>query len=364
MRSRHRIAGGAHTRQDHARRVAHLARVAGESRSSTPRRSKRVAQRGDVGAAAVDDGHGFHANLERALGARQLRALDPHRLAQRAAYALEAGLDHVMRVLAATLMWIAAPRLSRQRAEEVRHQLGRQAADGLARNCLRRRRRGGPRGRARPAPGPRPWAAGTRSARCRAWRRAPRAGPGPARAHSPRRCGARRSADRRAPELEREAAVLAELLEHVIEEADARCDGHRRGAIEIDRDLDRRFRASGGRPGRAGASPAAARSRPRFPRRCPGGGRAARDPEVRSELQVRVAIADHALPAIDRCSARKFRSSPIRGLRQSQPSAAWCGQKNSASKRIPWDSSSARRNPAARGSRPPGTTACRAHPGC
>ena len=61
-----------------------------------------------------------------------------------------------------------------------------------------------------------------RSGRCRRGRRAPRRAPGRARCRCPRRCGARRS--RRSPvdgDVEVEAAVAGEQVEHVVEEADA-----------------------------------------------------------------------------------------------------------------------------------------------
>ncbi len=110
----------------------------------------------------------------RALAARQFRALDPHRLAQRAAHTLEAGLDHVMRVLALDADVHRRAQAVGQRPEEVRHELGRQTADRLAVEAtLEHRDTAGPRDRSPPARGPRPWAAGTRSARCRACRRAP-----------------------------------------------------------------------------------------------------------------------------------------------------------------------------------------------
>ena len=44
-----------------------------------------------------------------------------------------------------------------------------------------------------------------------------------------------------AGELQREAAVLGDLLEHVIEEADARGDPDRIGGIEVDGDVDLRL---------------------------------------------------------------------------------------------------------------------------
>ena len=65
------------------------------------------------------------------------------------------------------------------------------------------------------------------------------------------------------------------LLEHVIEERDSRCDSHRL-VIEIDCDLDRGLARPAVDQADVAASPAAARPLPRFPRRCPGDGRAAR----------------------------------------------------------------------------------------
>ena len=135
------------------------------------------------------------------------------------------------------------------------------------------------------------------------------------------------------------------LLEHVIEERDSRCDSHRRCAIEIDCDLDRGLARPAVDPGRAGGlTSRRATEGPGFLVAALATDAQPDEPQVRSELQVRVAIADH-VSAYDRSSAPpgNHAVTPIRGLRQSQPSAAWCGQKNSASKRIPWDSSSARR---------------------
>src|SRR5512141_3482951 len=68
---------------------------------------------------------------QHAFAARQLRALDAEGLAQRPADALEAGLDHVMRVLALHLDVDRRAEGLAERTEEVRHQFGRQAADGF-----------------------------------------------------------------------------------------------------------------------------------------------------------------------------------------------------------------------------------------
>ena len=170
-----------------------------------------------------------------------------------------------------------------------------------------------------------------------------------------------------APELERKPAVTRHLLEHVIEERDSGCDT---SPAPCDRDRLRPrswSRASGGRPGPCvAASPAVARSLPRFPRRCPGDGRAARR-----------ALGSQRAPG----PCRDRRSRSLRYDRSSAPpgnSAAVrsvaCGSRNrpphGAGRRTPHRSgypgirAAHAGNPAARGSWLPGTTACRAHPGC
>ena len=90
---------------------------------------EREVQRGQVGAAAVDDDR--HRS-QRALGARQVVALAPQRRTQRPADALEARLDHVMGVLAAHGDLQRRAQALCERAEEVRYQFGRQLADLLA----------------------------------------------------------------------------------------------------------------------------------------------------------------------------------------------------------------------------------------
>ena len=188
----HGVGRRADARQDHASRGAQFGRVGGQVRRG-PEPFQREPQRRDVGAAVVDDGDVAHGRVsQHALAARQLGAFDAQRLAQRAADALEAGLDHVMRVLAAHLRR-GSPRRGCRPAS------GRNAAPARSagrrpprgRNCPRTPRTAGPTGRSRPAPAIRPWAAGSRSGRCRACRRAPRAAPGRGPARSPRPCGAR-----------------------------------------------------------------------------------------------------------------------------------------------------------------------------
>ena len=155
-------------------------------RPRPPTRPKRAEplqgelQRGDVGAAAGDD-HDIARAHKHPLGARQLARLrgespdagcGPTPLKQ----------DSIMwcEFSPRTLMCSAAPRVSRQRAEEMRHQFGRQFADALAIEASFPHEVGpAARDRARPAPPPRPWPAGSRSGRCRACRPAPRAAPRP-----------------------------------------------------------------------------------------------------------------------------------------------------------------------------------------
>src|SRR5512143_814767 len=68
---------------------------------------------------------------QHAFAARQFPALDAEGLPQRTADTLEAGFDHVMRVLALHLDVDRRSQALAERAEEVRHEFGWQAADGL-----------------------------------------------------------------------------------------------------------------------------------------------------------------------------------------------------------------------------------------
>ena len=123
-----------------------------------------------------------------------------------------------------------------------------------------------------------------------------------------------------AGQLQREAAMLGELLEHVIEEADAGGDLDRRCRIQIDRDLDVRSPSCAARRSR-GAPSARARSPARSPLASPSTRTAqAADAEVARELQIGVAIADHRAALRDprRRRAGSRCTRPVRGLRQSQ----------------------------------------------
>ena len=110
-----------------------------------------------------------------------------------------------------------------------------------------------------------------------------------------------------AGELEREAAVARDLLEHVVEEADAGRDRDRGRAVEVDAHVD---------VGLLGAplDTCAVRSRPTQPLddRRPGcavgtvGPHAqALDAEVGGELHVGLAIADHEAALPGRACARR-----------------------------------------------------------
>ena len=176
-------------------------------------------------------------------------------------------------------MCSAAPRVSRQRAKEMRHQLGRQCRrPARDRSGPPRRSTAGPTDRAPPAPRPRPWRAGSRSGRCRSCRPAPRAAPRRAPGRNPRPCDARRCADRPwQSSVQREAAVLGDLLQHVIEEPDAGGDA---GSAPRATDRPRPRRRSPWSCARSGrAAPrrgSAPRSPARSPRRCRASGRAVR----------------------------------------------------------------------------------------
>ena len=71
-----------------------------------------IAHRAEIGAARVDQDQRAQPGSQRALGARQLAALAADRLAQRARDHLEAGLDHVVGVVAAHLRCRLSPAVS------------------------------------------------------------------------------------------------------------------------------------------------------------------------------------------------------------------------------------------------------------
>ncbi len=265
------------------------------------------------------------------------------RLAQRAAHALEAGLDHVVRVFAAHLTCIAAPRVSASERKKCGTSSVGRPPTASRPNCPRTRSTRGRTGRSPPAPAPRPSAAGSRSARCRACRPAP----------------AQRLAERQravldrvvlvdvqvalAGQLQREAAVPRQLLQHVVEEADAGGD------------RDRGRRDPGRRRPRCRfpwcvASTRATRSRPTQPRGDRGPGLAGavaahaqaarrRDCAASCRSVSRSPITE-LRRRVDRWRARYAVSRPVLGLRQSQPSAGMCGQMNSASKSMPCEANS------------------------
>ena len=149
---RHGVGGRADAGQDHVGARRDPRRRRADTAEAAPSRSQRELQRGDVGAAAGDDddvaaAHSTPLVLGSSLPSRRMR------LAQRAPDALEAGLDHVMRVLAAHRDVQRGAQGFGQRAEEMRHELGRQFADAFAvEAALRTRSRAGPTGRSRPAP--------------------------------------------------------------------------------------------------------------------------------------------------------------------------------------------------------------------
>ena len=156
------------------------------------------------------------------------------------------------------------------------------------------------------------------------------------------------SSTRRSPvqvSSQREAAVAGHLLQHVVEEADARGDRHGRLAVQVDRDAIRR-------------SPSCAA---RSARRAPAGTGARRSAgQVSPSVAVDADAADAEVPrrARGRSGGRRSRSCargrlrvramnsvsrPVLGLRQAQSSAGKCGQKNSASNSMPCEAKSSRR---------------------
>jgi hypothetical protein len=102
-----------------------------------------------------------------------------------------------------------------------------------------------------------------------------------------------------AVELHGEAAVLGQLLEHVIEEADAGRHGDRRGRIQVDHDVDAGFPGLALR-GRAACGQLADDGGPGFLFGALAPDAHTTDTQVSCELQVRIPIADHhARSAID-----------------------------------------------------------------
>src|SRR6185437_16105231 len=95
-----------------------------------------------------------------------------------------------------------------------------------------------------------------------------------------------------AGELQREAAVLGELLEHVIEEADVRADLNGRRRVQIETHLDVGLTRLSVNARRA-CSQLAHDCRPRLARITVLADAQPADSEVACELEVRVAIADH-----------------------------------------------------------------------
>ena len=152
-----------------------------------------------------------------------------------------------------------------------------------------------------------------------------------------------------AAELQRESRRARDLLEHVVEEADARSRSRPaprgRGST---RDVGCRVSAC------RGVDPAAARSRRHEPRRdrspvalvgAVAHGRAARDAEVRRELQVGLAVADHVAGAHGRSALAPGNAaaarSPACGSRSRPP--ARCGQTELRIEAMPWESNSCSR---------------------
>src|SRR6187551_292298 len=119
-------------------------------------------------------------------------------------------------------------------------------------------------------------------------------------------------------ELERKAAVFGELLEHVVEEADAGRDGDRCRGVEVHGDVNVGF--LGGAPDRRAAFGELAQDRaPGFPLVPMAANQQSADAEIARELHVRLAITDHR--AAGEVTLRTYSStSLVFGLRQSQPS--------------------------------------------
>ncbi len=323
--SRPARAGAPSRRRRHRRRAgsraARAAIAASAVLTSAPRAEplERELQRGEVGAAAVDDddvGPSQHA-----LAARQLASLDAERLPQRAADALEAGLDHVVRVVATYRdVQVGAEASASERKKCGTSSVGRPPTV-RGRTGPRTPHRRGPRGRSRPGRATRPWAAGSRSARCRACRRAP----------------SQRLAERQRAVLDR--VVLVDVQVALADEVRARTLRGVRSARACDRRSRCRSRWRSGRCAsrststrmsvslvlrrtrrvRADSSQRRSRARSR-PDRHRAAHPQAPHAEVRGELQVGVAIADHgARCEVDAC----VRAGPGRPA----PSSA-CGSRS------------------------------------
>ena len=192
---------------------------------------------------------------QHALGARQVAALAADGLAQRAADALEAGLDHVVRVLAAHAQVQVA-------AERRRTASGRNAAP--ARSAVRR-----PRSRGK-CPSNTKYGRPDRSiatcacafvhrqqeavaadaalvAECAAASASPSASAQSSTVWCSSMCRSPGSSS-----CEREAAMLGELLEHVVEEAEAGVHADRAVAVQVDARRGCRSRVCGARSRAAG----------------------------------------------------------------------------------------------------------------
>src|SRR6185312_13930694 len=179
---------------------------------------------------------------QHSLRARQLAALAPQRLAQRPADTLEAGLDHMVAVLTRDAHVNRGAEGLRERAEEVRHQLGGQATHGLPVEAAGELREGAARkvdGDLHPRLVHRQQETVAGDAHLRAER-------------PPQSLSEREPAVFHgvmlvdlevalAREIERKAAVLGELLQHVIEEPDARGDPDRSRVVQVDAHVDLRF---------------------------------------------------------------------------------------------------------------------------
>ena len=340
--SRHAIGRRADARQNHVTRRTQTSPGSVVRSESTPRRSIANCSDAMLAPPLSMMASSAHHSVPFVLGSSV--SVMRNRLPQRASDAFEAGFDHVMRVLAGHLEVDGRAERFRQRAEEMRHEFGRQLSDLIATELTFENEVGSTRqidGDLRERLVHRQQEAIAMDAALVAERRFQRL------AQRQRAvldgvmlvdvqiAGAR--------QLQRKAAVLRDLFEHVIEEAQAGRHLDRRFLIEVDLDRDvgffrlaastracaRRGRESRGDlwPGLR-ALPARTR-KPSMPRLRASSRSVSRSPMTKLRVAIdRVARADSH--RADRCAACGRRSRP----------SAKCGQMNSASNVMPCEASS------------------------
>jgi hypothetical protein len=329
--------GGADAGQDHPLRADQTVRIAHQPHRRT-QALQCVAHRAQVGTAGVDQRNVTHS----APWCSAARALPGQRRTQRARQRLEAGLDLVVIVVAAYLQVEVQAAGIAQRTEEVRHQLGRHIAHALALElALEHEVR-----------------AAAEIQRSAGQRLVHRQGEAVA---ADAALVAQRLAQRLAQgqpgvldgvvlvdvqvtlglDVQREAAVLADLFQHVVEERQAGGDARIARTVQVQFNADLRFfgvaldhggaRRVGQRMGNARPVPLATKLR--------GAQLETTDVEVVGKLQVGDAVTDHARTRpVDAAVLQVGGHQADAGLRVG---ALSCGQLQSIStsrKVMPWPS--------------------------